>query len=92
MAGFWDFTGRVTQLAVTAQAGDMYKQGFNDARAGTGKSQDVVKNKIRCEREKNLEWKRAYQILITSYEDGYRDGLEREQMELNTKKSIRFGD
>ncbi|QRF67264.1 hypothetical protein [Ponticoccus alexandrii] len=90
MASIWDITSGLGKIAARKAAGDYYQQGFNDARAGKGKSPKHIENVSMRAAYPDTKNGQVYDILIDAYEQGYRDGIEREEMEVRRDQWRRY--
>ena len=64
----------------TAKSGEFYQQGFEAAKSGSGKDRLIIKWKaeLRADRDP-ASVREAKETLIEAYEEGYRDGSERDR-------------
>lgn len=91
VAGLWDTLGRIGQIPARSKAGEFYQRGYDDAREGRGKSSDVINMKASADASSiTPELAKVSFIMTDAYDEGYRDGMARAEMELRTKKNIRF--
>ena len=89
MSGFWKGVSGIASVFTELTAGDHYRKGFEDARSGVGKDPDHVSRSSRRRRKPDVEMGKALDPWIEAYEQGYSDGLEREEMEIRRDRARR---
>lgn len=80
--GLGKIIGRVAATVGRMKSGDYYKMGFDDARAGRGKDRQIIMLKsYRNIPGRDEGMNQFNDALVGAYEDGYRDGMAREEIE-----------
>lgn len=81
MSWLSDIVGAGLSFAAQQKAGEAYRKGFEDAKNGQGKDPNVIRLKTLNKRRPVATFREAEETLIEAYEEGYRDGIDRDRID-----------